>query len=567
LETGPRLGSDGTGDVLDYVGQSHTSSGSSAPGEIYHQRLDASGAPLGLPQLVNIDPYNLRDDHLPDISGDRIVWTSFTSNMSLDGRIRMKDMGTGQTVDLLTTDVTIREARIDGTFAVWVQGPNGAAEIRAYDLTWGTSNPVTLAGGSYPAANVELGSRYVVWDQRSNGQTDVVAYDRVLGRAVAVANDPAVDERMAATHGDWIAWQQIEGGTIFAIEARNMATGELRVVANNGAFVDPPSIFGDHVAYSSNSSGVYDIYVYRISDGTTHRITATSDDDTLPDVHGDKIAFMREEVDGSGSGDIYVLQLEPTVFWDEADATHNCANQANGSCVTEWPLASEYEPIPGLAYPNGSSGTTTIDVTDDLIHVASDLDCAHPGWRIGLHSTNQNALFRAYSTDIGDAYAHRRPRVVVQMRALQPEICGDGIDNDNSGAQDDLDRDGDGYSACSGDCNDGDASVYPGARELCDAVDNDCDGQVDEDEDGDGYDACDDCNNAWAFIHPGAPDICDGLDNDCDGVVDPGCGTCSSPADCNNQACISGACSACTSDTDCPSPWRCFVGMCFEPPP
>jgi hypothetical protein len=130
------------------------------------------------------------------------------------------------------------------------------------------------------------------------------------------------------------------------------------------------------------------------------------------------------------------------------------------------------------------------------------------------------------------------------------EICGDGIDNDNDGAIDEgADLDGDTYRDCDIpeliDCDDEDASVNPAADELCDGIDNDCDGETDNvDLDGDGYISEDcygsDCDDGDADAYPGRPESCDGADNDCDGQIDNGFdadddGWTSCMGDCNNQ--------------------------------
>jgi len=109
-----------------------------------------------------------------------------------------------------------------------------------------------------------------------------------------------------------------------------------------------------------------------------------------------------------------------------------------------------------------------------------------------------------------------------------------------------VDADGDGaFSEV--DCDDGDAAVYPGAEELCDGIDNDCNEVIDDDatdgttfyldSDADGYgsgsatvlcdgtgyaESADDCNDQSAAAYPGAEELCDGLDNDCNGTIDDG---------------------------------------------
>jgi hypothetical protein len=89
-----------------------------------------------------------------------------------------------------------------------------------------------------------------------------------------------------------------------------------------------------------------------------------------------------------------------------------------------------------------------------------------------------------------------------------------------------FDQDGDGFDISDGDCDDGDASVYPGAGETpYDGIDQDCDGSDLTDVDGDGHDSDgvggDDCDDGDAAVSPSARELCfNGIDDDCDGSTD-----------------------------------------------
>src|SRR6185436_5892816 len=86
-----------------------------------------------------------------------------------------------------------------------------------------------------------------------------------------------------------------------------------------------------------------------------------------------------------------------------------------------------------------------------------------------------------------------------------------------------FDDDGDGFTEASGDCDDADDTVHPGASDPEGGADQDCDGADEGDVDRDGFTTEDgDCDDADGWAHPDGTEFCDGVDNDCDGELDEG---------------------------------------------
>ncbi|MEZ4979702.1 MAG: MopE-related protein [Chitinophagales bacterium] len=265
-------------------------------------------------------------------------------------------------------------------------------------------------------------------------------------------------------------------------------------------------------------------------------------------------------------------ELDPPV----ANFTASPATVCAGGTVTFTDLTSDSPTSWSWTFPGGTPGTSTAQNPTVVYNVPGTYDVTLTATNlVGTDSETKTALitvntptFTYYRDNDNDGFGDPANTTMTCTATVPPgystnsldcndnnaainpdafEIVGNAIDENCDGDLFASDVDGDGFDTSNDpvtgqDCDDNNASVYPGAPEICDGVDNDCDGQVDEglvvetyyvDADGDGYgspvgsiDTCEtlfgyvlvggDCNDNNAAINPGATDIPNsGVDEDC----------------------------------------------------
>ena len=245
---------------------------------------------------------------------------------------------------------------------------------------------------------------------------------------------------------------------------------------------------------------------------------------------------------------------------EDRDADGDGYTPADGDCDDDDPAVN----------PEASESCNGLD--DDCDGIVDDgldqrpwyLDLDGDGWGDSDATMTACDAPSGYVAESGDCDDSR-----ADVYQDAPELC-DGADNDCDDQIDEdattrfyRDLDGDGFGdpadvqdACEmpagfvsegTDCDDTEPSVNPIAEEICNAIDDDCDGAVDDvvgtttwylDADGDGYgdeafsgDACasipdghvwvdGDCDDSDPLSNPDATERCDGVDNDCDGELD-----------------------------------------------
>ena len=315
---------------------------------------------------------------------------------------------------------------------------------------------------------------------------------------------------------------------------------------------------GDTFYTDADLDGYGDPLLSQIACEATEGLTADDSDcdDTNPDIHpgADEICDeLDNDCDTLIDDEDSTLVGAPTWY---ADGDKDGYGQTDYTAVA-------CEAPPGYTAEDGDCD----DADGKFYPGAPEEDCADPNdyncdGSVGYEDLDGDGFAACEECD--DLQAEVNPDATELCNGLDDDCNGDTDGPDSQDASTwYADADGDGYGnegltelACEAsegyvdnrdDCDDSAAEAFPGGTEVCDDLDNDCNGVVDDDAvdastwyadaDGDGHgaaaytaEACDappqyvavdtDCDDADAGVNPDATEVCDGLDNNCDGDTD-----------------------------------------------
>jgi hypothetical protein len=389
--------------------------------------------------------------------------------------------------------------------------------------------PMTFAANpSHQPDLVWTGTEYgLVWSRQGNlFFTRINAAGTQLGLEVQVTTEgnAAWAPHLVWTGSEYgVAWQDARDGNEEIYFAR-LDAGGTRIGADVRVTSDPGSSTAPRLAWTGTEYGIAweddrdgneEIYFARLDAtgvklGADTRVTDDSAISNAPDVvwNGGEYGLVWRDR-RNGNGEIYFALLSAAGVKIGSDVRVTDAADNSSQPRLGW-TGTEY----GVAWRDGRDGNTEtyfarldglgLKIGDDLRLTADDASSSEPAlaWN---------------GVSYGVAW--------VDSRDGDEEVYFT-----RAGCNCETDEDDDGFTPCDEDCDDGDDQVYPGAPQLCDRLNNDCNDPVwpelppdESDDDTDSLAECEgDCDDTRDFVLPGLDEICDSLDNDCDDEVDEG---------------------------------------------
>jgi hypothetical protein len=437
-----------------------------------------------------------------------LTWSSamrLTDNTGWSGMTSAVWTGSGYGVawhDDSDGNYEIYFARLDAT------GAKLGVDVRV------TDDPAISAFPTLTWTGTEFGLAW--WDDRDGNRE--IYFRRIdaagvpLGAAVRIT---LADGASSAPSLSWsgtefgLAWQDDRDGNQEIYFARLNAPGDLlgsagRLTDDPAASIEPSLVWaGDRfaVAWEDERHGDSEIYFAAIDTagekiGNDLRITNAAGSSGIPSLVWTGFGFGLAWHDyRDDAWEIYFARLYTTGAPVENDLRLSDDPATSGYPSVTW-TGSEY----GVAWHDQQDGNW------QLYHTVIDTTGADAGGALKVTDTTSGSYAPSLVWAAG-AYVvtwHDDREGNFEVEFVRLGCCGD--------------VDGDGYLICENDCDDRDPSRHPLSTELCDGIDNDCDGAIpgETDADLDGMRACaGDCDDSNAAVYAGAPEVNDGLDNQC----------------------------------------------------